>query len=94
MSIARKDTCYICNSDGITKRVKKEKLDAYLEKGWNMGVNWPSNCGTKGKVWVTNGTTTKYCTHEELNSLLESGWRKGRTMKTFLKSKKGGDLFL
>lgn len=61
-----------------SKFSKREKLDFWLEQGWEMGRN--NEFGKLNKVWIHNKNLkkTKRVNENEIDNWLSEGWERGR----------------
>jgi len=81
------------NKNGITKMIKKNELQKYLEQGFNLGmdksyitpeyINKQSlaskgNTNLKGRICIHKGKINKYINKEDLKNFIKIGFKKGR----------------
>lgn len=64
-------TCWVMK-DNISKRIKREELDNYLQNGWIKGMKM-----NKSFYWVNKNGILKQIKKEELEQYIQDGWIKG-----------------
>lgn len=76
-----KDTLWI-NNGLISKMVKKELVEEYLDKGWYLGrLPLPKESYkfiALGRIRINNGVEEKNVHEDELEIYLANGWKRGR----------------
>lgn len=61
------------NKNGVNKNVHRERLQSYIDDGWQLG--W--KCRPFVKKWMNDGTRNKYVLPEEINEYESKGWKLG-----------------
>lgn len=76
-----KDTVWI-NNGTVSKMIKKEYIEGYLNKNWKLGrLPLPKDSYkgiTLGRIRINNGIIERNIKEEELDSYLSNGWVRGR----------------
>lgn len=95
-----------CVTDGKTfKRVHKEDIKNYIDKGWHLGITEFSEetrlklskklkghrCNTKNKIVINNGDTNRFIIREELPIYEYKGWKLGSKPRSEEFKKQTGD---
>jgi hypothetical protein len=75
-------TCWIMKDD-ISKKIKKDDLDSYIEEGWTKGRKCDNhqqgeNNSQYGTCWIMKDDISKKIKKNDLDSYIEEGWVKGR----------------
>ena len=71
--------CYIHNVDGLTKLIKVDKLDEFINSGWiKGGIGKKENC--KGYVHVHKNNLNKFVKPDCVDELIRDGWILGRAV--------------
>jgi len=73
------------NNGIINKQIKKDKLQFYIDQGWQPFRLLSEKC--KNRVWINNGQINKKVSKNVLNNYLDSGWIFGKLNNNHMKGR-------
>lgn len=86
LSIVKKDKIAI-NKNNKTKFINKEKLNEYIQDGWEVGQyssdsttqkRITANKKRKGYIWINDGVQDKQIENDNITQYINNGWVLGR----------------